>query len=68
VPIGQQLGADSEFEIFHGDSLKNDWEMLREANLAKKPKFDAVVAIPPSATAGNPPKPSARMCASRITD
>jgi type I restriction enzyme M protein len=38
---------DSEFEIFHGDSLKNDWEMLRESNPAKKPKFDAVVANPP---------------------
>jgi len=38
---------DSEFEIFHGDSLKNDWEMLREPNPAKKPKFDAVVANPP---------------------
>jgi type I restriction enzyme M protein len=38
---------DSEFEIFHGDSLKNDWEMLRETNPAKKPHFDAVVANPP---------------------
>lgn len=38
---------DSEFEIFHGDTLTNDWEMLRETNPAKKPKFDAVVANPP---------------------
>jgi type I restriction enzyme M protein len=38
---------DSEFEIFHGDSLLNDWEMLREANPAKKPLFAAVVANPP---------------------
>ena len=38
---------DSEFEIFHGDSLENDWEMLREPNPAKKPHFDAVVANPP---------------------
>jgi type I restriction enzyme M protein len=38
---------DSEFEIFHGDTLTNDWEMLREANPAKKPTFDAVVANPP---------------------
>ena len=38
---------DSEFEIFHGDTLKNDWEMLRETNPAKKPYFDAVVANPP---------------------
>ena len=38
---------DSEFEIFHGDTLINDWEMLRETNPAKKPHFDAVVANPP---------------------
>ena len=38
---------DSEFEIFHGDTLTNDWEMLREQNPAKKPTFDAVVANPP---------------------
>ena len=38
---------DSEFEIFHGDTLTNDWDMLREANPAKKPYFDAVVANPP---------------------
>jgi type I restriction enzyme M protein len=38
---------DSEFEIFHGDTLLNDWDMLREANPAKRPYFDAVVANPP---------------------
>jgi type I restriction enzyme M protein len=38
---------DSEFEIFHGDTLTNDWDMLREANPAKKPQFDAIVANPP---------------------
>jgi type I restriction enzyme M protein len=38
---------DSEFEIWHGDTLKNDWDMLREENPAKKPAFDAVVANPP---------------------
>ncbi len=38
---------DSEFEIFHGDTLLNEWEMLRETNPAKMPKFDAVVANPP---------------------
>jgi type I restriction enzyme M protein len=38
---------DSEFEIFHGDTLTNDWEMLRETNPAKRPYFDAVVANPP---------------------
>ena len=38
---------DSEFEIFHGDTLTNDWDMLRELNPAKKPSFDAIVANPP---------------------
>ena len=38
---------DSEFEIWHGDTLKNDWDMLCQANPAKKPDFDAVVAHPP---------------------
>ena len=38
---------DTEFEIYHGDTLTNDWQMLREANPAKKPYFDAVVANPP---------------------
>ena len=38
---------DSEFEIYHGDSLDNDWDMLREPNPARMPKFDAVVANPP---------------------
>lgn len=38
---------DTEFEIFHGDTLANDWDILRELNPAKKPTFDAVVANPP---------------------
>ncbi|SEF48820.1 SAM-dependent methyltransferase [Nitrosomonas ureae] len=38
---------DSEFEIYHGDTLTNDWDWLREMNPAKMPKFDAVVANPP---------------------
>jgi type I restriction enzyme M protein len=38
---------DTEFEIFHGDTLANDWDMLRELNPAKKPAFDAIVANPP---------------------
>jgi type I restriction enzyme M protein len=38
---------DSEFEIFHGDTLTNEWDMLRETNPAKMPRFDAVVANPP---------------------
>jgi type I restriction enzyme M protein len=38
---------DTEFEIYHGDSLTNAWDFLRETNPAKKPQFDAVVANPP---------------------
>lgn len=38
---------DSEFEIYHGDTLKNEWDELHEMNPAKMLKFDAVVANPP---------------------
>ncbi len=38
---------DTEFEIFHGDTLINEWDKLRELNPAKKPSFDAIVANPP---------------------
>lgn len=38
---------DSEFEIHHGDSLANDWDILNEMNPAKKMEFDAIVANPP---------------------
>ena len=38
---------DTEFEIYHGDTLTNDWDILRELNPAKKPVFDAIVANPP---------------------
>lgn len=38
---------DSEFEIFHGDTLTNDWSLLNEKNPTKKLQCDAVVANPP---------------------
>ncbi|NVZ07991.1 type I restriction-modification system subunit M [Allochromatium humboldtianum] len=38
---------DTEFEIYHGDSLTNDWPLFNEMNPAKKLKCDAVVANPP---------------------
>lgn len=38
---------DSEFQIHHGDSLVNDWNILKEMNPAKKMQFEAVVANPP---------------------
>jgi type I restriction enzyme M protein len=37
----------SEFQIFHGDSLSNDWDILNEMNPAKKLICDAIVANPP---------------------
>lgn len=38
---------DTEFEIFHGDTLLNEWPLLSELNPAKKLTFSAVVANPP---------------------
>lgn len=38
---------DTEFEVFHGDSLLNEWPTLKEMNPAKKLKCDAIVANPP---------------------
>lgn len=38
---------DTEFEIFHGDTLLNQWDELNEMNPSKKLEFDAVVANPP---------------------
>ena len=38
---------DTEFEIFHGDTLLNQWGDLNEMNPAKKIEFEAIVANPP---------------------
>lgn len=38
---------DTEFEIFHGDTLENSWALLNEMNPSKKTEFDAIVANPP---------------------
>ncbi|SHK10896.1 type I restriction enzyme M protein [Reichenbachiella agariperforans] len=38
---------DTEFEIYHGDTLKNQWNILNEMNPSKKTEFDAIVANPP---------------------
>lgn len=32
---------------FHGDTLLNEWDVMREQNPARKPSFDAIVANPP---------------------
>ncbi len=38
---------DTEFEIFHGDTLENHWNILNQMNPSKKIDFDAIVANPP---------------------
>jgi type I restriction enzyme M protein len=38
---------DTEFEIFHGDTLLNQWDLLNQMNPSKKVEFDAIVANPP---------------------
>lgn len=38
---------DTEFEIFHGDSLANEWGFLNNPNPTEKVEFDAIVANPP---------------------
>jgi len=38
---------DTEFDIFHGDTLENSWPLLNEMNPSKKTEFDAIVANPP---------------------
>ncbi|MCW8896748.1 MAG: type I restriction-modification system subunit M [Flavobacteriales bacterium] len=38
---------DTEFEIFHGDTLLNQWDLFNQMNPSKKIEFDAIVANPP---------------------
>jgi type I restriction enzyme M protein len=45
---------DTEFEIFHGDTLLNQWDIFSEMNPAKKIEFDAIVANPPFSLRWNP--------------
>jgi type I restriction system adenine methylase (hsdM) len=51
---------DTEFEIHHGDSLANDWNILNEQNPAKKMQFDAVVANPPFSLRWDPTEETAK--------
>lgn len=51
---------DTEFEIFHGDSLANDWNILNEQNPAKKITFDAIVANPPFSLRWEPTEETAK--------
>ena len=50
---------DSVFEIHHGDSLANDWEILQDENPANKIDFDAVVANPPFSLRWDPTEDTA---------
>ena len=50
---------DSAFEIHHGDSLANDWDILQEENPANKIDFDAVVANPPFSLRWDPTEDTA---------
>lgn len=51
---------DSEFKIHHGDTLVNDWDILTEANPAKRASFDAVVANPPFSLRWDPSESTAQ--------
>ncbi len=51
---------DAEFEIYHGDTLENEWDRFREENPAKKPAFDAVVANPPFSLRWSPGQETAK--------
>lgn len=50
---------DTEFEIFHGDTLENQWNILNEMNPSKKIEFDAIVANPPFSLRWEPNETSA---------
>lgn len=50
---------DSAFEIHHGDSLANDWDILQDENPANKMEFDAVVANPPFSLRWDPTEETA---------
>lgn len=51
---------DTEFEIFHGDSLVNEWTFLNNANPSEKAEFDAIVANPPFSLKWNPKEETAQ--------
>ena len=51
---------DSEFDIHHGDTLVNDWDILNEENPARKITFDAIVANPPFSLRWDPKEETAK--------
>lgn len=58
---------DSEFDIYHGDSLTNDWPLLNEMTRPKNCSSMRWWPIRPSAIAGSLARRWARISASRIT-
>lgn len=51
---------DTEFDIFHGDTLSNDWPIFQEENPAKHLQFDAIVANPPFSLRWEPSEATAQ--------
>jgi len=51
---------NAEFEIHRGDSLENDWNILREPSPGRKIEFDAVVANPPFSYCWSPDEEMAK--------
>lgn len=51
---------DTEFDIHHGDTLVNDWNILNEENPARKMTFDAIVANPPFSLRWDPKEETAK--------
>lgn len=51
---------DTEFEIFHGDSLANEWGFLNNPNPTEKVEFDAIVANPPFSLKWSPREETAQ--------
>ncbi len=51
---------DTEFDIHHGDTLVNDWDILNEENPARKMTFDAIVANPPFSLRWDPKEETAK--------
>jgi len=50
---------DSEFEIFHGDTLLNEWPLLQE-NGPRRMEFEAIVANPPFSLRWKPTEETAQ--------
>jgi type I restriction enzyme M protein len=59
---------DTEFEIYHGDTLENQWDILNEMNPSKKIEFDGIVANPPFSLKWDPKDTVADDFVSKVTE